>query len=72
MAALVSETALGASPDAAEPPPWLEAIRGMESEGCVIHFRRADGTYAPITYGLRYSRAAPWRGTDAGARWCTA
>ena len=58
MAALVSETALGASPDAAEPPPWLEAIRSMESEGCVIHFRRADGTYASITYRLRYSRGA--------------
>ena len=58
MAALVSETPLRAVSDADEPPPWLEAIRSMESEGCVIHYRRADGTYASVTYGLRYGHRA--------------
>ena len=54
-----------ASTDAPSLPPWLESIRSMESEGCVIHLRRADGGYASKTYRLRYGRGA----RTADGRW---
>lgn len=56
-AVLVSETD-GFLPDEAELPDWNTAARRLTSPGCVFHFRRVTGVYAPKLYEFEYSEAA--------------
>lgn len=54
-AALVSETD-GFLPDE-ELPDWKTAVLRLTSPGCIFHFRRVTGVYAPKVYEFEYSDA---------------
>ena len=55
-AEVVSHTEIAADLDTL--PDWASVLKGMESLGCGLHFRRVTGKYEPVMYVLKYSNEA--------------